>query len=316
MKKSYKKVVNSIYIDKDLIIKTKDTKRFNVILSPYFYWAKVEDELPIKKEAEVKKLAPSLFEGMLPMGDFIYKVFKLAEAKYLLIALDKKFILSEFSKLNIDKNQIENIYLAQSEFINISNPIEIDDKNGLINIDGVIEKAPLKYIKGYSTPVKTILSSISFSKHKMGLYELEDNFIDNKSFYLIVGVLVLIASINLTEYFLYKKELKEVVSKRDELLSKHDLPTTSFELESIKSSLNLTQKEQLKIRQKLAYLNKITLANGEYLYNLELKNNNLNLSIKLNDPKRAEEMKAYLIKEFKIKNMRVKDDVLFIEMEL
>ena len=316
MKKSYKRVINSIFLDKDLIVKNQDSKKFNLILSPYFYWSKIEDELPIKRVGEVKKLAPSLFEGMLPEGDFIYQVYKLDEAKYLLIALDKKFILNELIKLNIDKTKINAIYLAQSEFNTISNPIEIDDNSGLISIDGVVEKVSLKYISGYSTPLKTILENMSFSKHKIGIYEFEDNFIDNRSFYAIITILIIIASMNLFEYFVYKSDINKVLIKKEEVLAKYNLPSTTFELESIKSNLNSTQKSQIKLRKKILYLDNFPFKKDEFITRFELKSDNLEVAMKLNEAKRAESVKKYLKKEFKIKKMRMKDDILTVEMRI
>jgi len=58
----------------------------DIILSPEFYWVK-KVSLNVKFTNEVKKMAPSIFEGILPNGEFEYRVFRVSDNSYVLVAL-------------------------------------------------------------------------------------------------------------------------------------------------------------------------------------------------------------------------------------
>lgn len=317
MKRFYNRDSSLIFVDKNLKIQTRESKKYNLILSPSLYWTKIERELPIKRVSEVKKLASSLLDGMLPSdGDFLFRVKKLRESEFLIIAFDKNRVKSILDELNIELSTLDSIYFAQNEFDSIENPISINNEDSLINIDGVVQKIPSRYIKAYSTPVKNILNSLSLSKERFSAYDLEDKFIDSKSFYILTTLLSLIVILNLVEYFLYKIEIDRVYQARDKVFQRYNLPATTFQLESIKSKFISIDREQIKLREKLYYLDKTPLLRGEHFKELDLKNAKIDIALKLNRQNRAEAIKNYLIKEFKIDSIRVKDDTLYAKMSI
>lgn len=311
MKKSYK---NLIFVDENRIYKKNDIDRCDLILSPFFYWSKTE-ELPIKSEKQALKLAPSIFDGILPDGEYKYRVFKTKENLFLFIAYDFNLIKESLENLNIDLEFVDFFYFSQSEFFDMEKAIKLDEIDSIVKIDEIVQKIPTKYIKE-SDNIQNILEIVKLSKNRISSFELKDSFIDNKTLYSIITILTLTLIAFSIELFIYKQEIKKYLTKQENLYSKYNLPSTSFELKSIKSKFLSIDKKQTSLREKIAYIDKMPLLANEHLIEFNLKSNKLELSIKLSRANRAETIKNYLIKKLKITKMKVNDNILKTEINI
>lgn len=102
------------------------------MLSPKFYWAK-RVELDVRFVYEVKKMAVSIFDGVLPSGDFEYMVFKLGKGDFLLVAYSMSWIKSELEKLGIDMVFVDKIYLLESLLAGKDVSLRVDDDFGIVS---------------------------------------------------------------------------------------------------------------------------------------------------------------------------------------
>ncbi|MBV5278178.1 MAG: hypothetical protein J0647_03945, partial [Campylobacteraceae bacterium] len=118
-------------------------EKTDVILSPEFYWTK-RLTLNINFSYEIKKMAPSIFDGFLPSGKFDYKVFKLAPHEFIIIAYDLETIKNELSSLGIDLLLVDKIYALQSEFLNDEISLKVDHEFGVASHNDIIVYTPLK----------------------------------------------------------------------------------------------------------------------------------------------------------------------------
>ena len=90
----------ALYISEDVEV-GEITNKVDIILSPKFYWIRIE-ELNVKKEKEALKFAPSIFEGQFEesSSSYRYLAIKGNENKYIFIAYNPKTILFATSSFN------------------------------------------------------------------------------------------------------------------------------------------------------------------------------------------------------------------------
>lgn len=311
MKSSYK---NIIFVDENKIYKQNSLDKCDIILSPFYYWSKLE-ELPIKKDRDVLKLANSLFDGLLPSGEYRYRIYKLKEGEFLLIAYDLTLIQTSLKEFGIKVEYIENVYFAQSEFFDFKEPILLDSKDALVSIDGIVQKIDANYVRNGKN-FFDVLNNFELSKHKFSASELQSAFIDNKTLYSLVAILVVFILSYASEFVIYKKEVGKMLSAQENLTQTYNLPATTFELNSVKAKFLSIDKEQMGLREKIKYLFNIKSLNDENFVSLDIKGTDVNFKFKMQKPNRAEELKNYLTKEFKILDMKVVDNILEAKMKI
>jgi hypothetical protein len=249
-------------------------EKVNIILSPQFYWIKKID-IPIKKLSDAKKIAKTIFKLD---NEHIYGAFFM-DNRYFAYAIKKDL------KLNIDKKFINNIYLAQTELykydkINIANH-SIQKVDDLLFCFPKVEDAPYFDEK------------IELSKYKINLDTID---IDKTTILLIVAIFVII-NISLINLIINnKKTIKYIESKKISLIDKYNLPKTSFELDSIISSLNKENNKQIKIRKNLEFITKVPLKDGEYFKQISFDNR---FYIKI---KTQRNLDFYFKKKFKVQS--------------
>jgi len=154
-------------------------QKINIILSPSHYWVK-KISLPVKYAREAKKLLPSLFEDILPDGNYSYSVYK-NDDDFLIFAYEDKAILDLIAKKNIPSSKIANIYFAQSELDNIKGAMKVNDTQSIYVKDGIVVLLPCCWIEESGN---LDLTKIILSKHKINLQQFS-HIVDTRSLYKI-----------------------------------------------------------------------------------------------------------------------------------
>lgn len=309
MKNIFKQEKNLYFItkhDKDLEFEDKVC----LILSPQFYWVKKES-LPVKRVYEAKKLAPSVFDGFLPEGNYSYLVYKDGE-EFVLIAYDKEDIIKTLKNLGIDITYVQEIRFAQTELRDIEGCIEIDQKSALANIDGIVVQLPRKCAEPVSN-IYDLLPSLELSSYKVKL-SIED-MIEFKTVLTYALVFIFLSGAFLTEYVSYKKAIKKDIEvKREEILTKYKLPRTSLQLRSIKKSLLNTYKTQKKLRDAIVYLGSLEIRKGEYIDMISVNKTGADFNVKISSPARKSQIISYIKRKYKILQESQKGDILSIKI--
>lgn len=116
-------------------------ERVNIMLTPQFYTLKKEF-LPVKYAYQAKKIAPSLFEGLLEeSSDYDYMVFK-EEDTWVFIAYDIEKITNFLSSKGIEASMISKLFFAQQSIDSFSRPIALGDKEALVALDEKVVVVP------------------------------------------------------------------------------------------------------------------------------------------------------------------------------
>ncbi len=113
----------------------------NVMLTPQYYTLKKE-ELPVKYLYQAKKIAPSLFDGLLEeVGSYEYLVYK-EEDKWVFIAYNPGQIRSLLLSKGINPEQVGKIFFAQQAVEHFKSSVLLGENEALVALDNTVVVVP------------------------------------------------------------------------------------------------------------------------------------------------------------------------------
>lgn len=282
----------------------------NVILSPTMYWVK-RVTLPVKYLRDVKSLIPSLFEENLPEGKYSYSAYKDGDS-FLIFAYNDKEILDLLADKGITSANLNNVYLAQSEFDTMEASVKISDKSVLSVQDGVVVKLPALL----SPDAQNIgLSEHTFSKEVIHLTRL-NQIADKKSQTIFASILLFLIVMFSTEWMITASKVAAVTTKQGEVYSNHNLPATSFQNEAIHAKLNTVFERQSRIRDILNLALTIKLKPEEQMQQVALEKKKVVIVITTASEESGDKSLAELKKRFKRTNSRFDNGTYVMEVML
>jgi acid stress-induced BolA-like protein IbaG/YrbA len=275
-----------------------------IALSPSLYWIRKRELPNIKNIFYARKIAKAIFED-LENQDITIKVLKGEGSSFYFIAIDTNIIETNIKK-HLGINYTDNTFCtAQEIFSGIEKPIEINETQSLINIDGIIEKVPSVYL--VDTIKKNLADTVRSNANRgfstFSLQMKKDESISNlPSVYtfsskILVASLLLLSISWLIESALYLKRSSKITSKIDELKETYKLPSTNIELESVLSRAKSIESTQNSIREVTKAINSLALPKNETLESIKISSSQVLFTIKTN---RAEDIKSLLSKTIKI----------------
>lgn len=118
-----------------------DDEKINLMLTPQFYTMKRE-EVPVKYAYQAKKIASSLFEGLIEdIESHKYFVVKEKEA-WLFVAYDENKIKIFLESKNIDTQNIAKLYFCEQSVEQFNAPVLIGETEALVNLSGKVTIVP------------------------------------------------------------------------------------------------------------------------------------------------------------------------------
>jgi hypothetical protein len=113
----------------------------NVMLTPQYYTMKRE-ELPVKYLYQAKKIAASLFDGLLEeVGEYSYMVYK-EKKVWVFIAYSSGQIHSLLLSKGISPERVSKIFFAQQAVDAFSSPVLLKDEKALIAMNDTVVVVP------------------------------------------------------------------------------------------------------------------------------------------------------------------------------
>ena len=200
----------------------------NVVLSPSLYWVK-KVSLPVK---DVKPLLPSLFEEILPEGDYSYHAYK-SNGSFFIFAYRDKEIIDILSEKGITYAQVRNVYFAQSELSNIEGALKINETQSICVKDDIVVILPCCWIEESGD---LDISALTLSKQHVKLQQFS-HIVNNKALYKIISILIWLILIVAGEYFITLNKTSKTLESKDELFSKNGLKSTMIQNRSIQQHL-------------------------------------------------------------------------------
>ncbi len=296
------------FVDKKSKPFPKDfNKKIDIILSPSFYWARVE-KLPVKYEYQAKSLLPSLFDGIIPEGEYNYEAIKKANGEFLVLAYNSKEIIHTLEELGLKLSKVRDVYFAQECFDDMDIPLEIDDKNALIKQGALLTIIPKELVENTES-LKERLKTFSLPTHKIRLSRF-DKVIDEKGLNKILYLLLGFIALYLVQLLIYKQEYNALDEKQREVIAKYNLPPTSLQQDAIIKNLSVIEDSQTNIRKVLIALFDVRLSSQEYFKKISLKGDRIEFEIFLLNPKKAELVKSVLQKRIDFTSIVVEENSL------
>jgi hypothetical protein len=247
------------------------SKKVNIILSPSLYWVK-KLSLPIEKSSEVQKLLESIFEDILPAGDYSYSVYK--ENNYFIaFAYDDNLILDTLKEKGIKIRNVAGIYFAQKELSFIDSATKITDTQSVFIKDDILILLPSEWVKDDEF---FNINKISLSNHTIRLSQYGHNTSNNnKNIYKIGTTLIILISIIISELIIINTKISNYSIKKELLFKKAKLQATMFQNKAMLKKFNKIHTKQTKIRELMSSVLSAKLQSSEVLTKLILKDKKL-----------------------------------------
>lgn len=288
---------------------SKDEK-LNIILSPSLYWVKKITQ-SFKSVRDAKKYLPSIFEDILPDGNYSYDTYK-EGGEFFIFAYEDRVILDILSKFGISSANITNIYFAQSEIAHIEGAVKVNEQQSIYVKDDIVVLVPCCWIEESGN---LNLDEIKLSKRKVAIQQYA-HIVDNSSLYKIGAILLVMSILLLGEYIITLSKTQKIEKLKDELFVKYKLKPTMMQNRSMLKKYTKIHNKQTKIREYISLLLSIKLRDAE-VFSL------LNMSSKSLDAEFSSATNATMIKiekalkAKKIKyNIELQDSVVHLEMLL
>ena len=223
----------------------------NIMLTPQFYTMKKE-ELPIKYLYQARKIAPSLFDGLLDEnGTYEYFVFR-EEDHWIFIAYDPEEIRAFLLSKGISPEYLSKLFFVQQAQHIFMQPVMLRDREVLMTIDGTVAVVP-----------KSVLSEEvqidSFKKHftpRSGVV-LPGNrhaIINRKEAVSLAIIFLIFASVFFTEGWEYSRGLKAQNKEMQSLLEAYPALQSKMQRESISLKYKTIDSQERKKRETIKTL--------------------------------------------------------------
>ncbi len=223
----------------------------NVILTPQFYTVKKE-ELPIKYLYQAKKIAPSLFEGLLDgQRSYEYFIFKEGES-WVFIAYSPEEIKEFLAAKGIPAERISRIFFAQQARQAFVQPVILSDKEVLMTIDGVVVLVPKAILPPEDS---TVSFDESFTPRSGVVLPGNDNMIVSKKEAIILAVIFSVfAAAFFVEGWQYSRSLKVQEKEMQTLLEAYPALQSRMQRESISLKYRRIDSKERKKRETIKTL--------------------------------------------------------------
>ena len=287
-------------------------EKVDIVLSPKLYWVKVE-ELGVSKEKEAIKFAPSIFEGQFGnIEEYRFIAMKLEENRYLFIAYNPKDILEKLNSGGIETRYIKNVYTAQTELANIEENLSINRYFEIVLVDGIVSELP-KFSHGESeNRVAEYLRNSSRSKYRLNFKIATQN---SKS--LFIASLIPISLITYLGLDIYRlsSDSNHLQSEIERLRDAYSLPSTSFQIKSIRERYEAIEKEQSRIREILFWLQQEKLYRYGKIEYLSISKKGIEFRLRLKNTKQGNRVKSIIQKFSKEADFNLEENILEVSFK-
>jgi len=253
----------------------------DVMLSPEFYTLKKE-ALPVRYAYQAKRIAPSLFVGMLEEKTlYEYAVFKEKE-QWMFIAYDTALIGAFLESKGIALKYLSKLFFAQQSAQMFDKPLLLGGKNALVRVDDTVVIVPQIAL---DTEQEMLDFDIRFRPKKgITLASTKGSFLTTKQASLL-GVLFLFLSIL---FFIeaqgYKKSSQEIEGELDAVLAQHPSLATQYTRDSILQKYQTLDSSERKKRERIKAVSQL-IFKGVELHTLKMDTKAIEVSFICKDNK-------------------------------
>ena len=306
----FKKQGQLLFLDQNIQIEIDPKQKYFIVLSPSLYWVK-KVTLPLKYVHEVKKIAATLFEEILPAGNYSFYVVKEGDA-FFVFAYEDAALLSLLSKKGLSLSQITAISFAQFAFDDLEEPLLVDQQTILMKKDGIVLLLPAAL---FTASKRVSTSDMQASKQTIQLEQFS-HIVDAKTLYKVAALLLLFIGVLFGEYLYFLKQKDQIENSRDNLFASYKLKPTLMQNRAILEKYQRADLKEQKLRKYIDYFLKAKYINKEKIVAINYNGSVLSVEIagiKGNVEKRL--LSQFYKEKIKL-NTRYKADNLIVEVKV
>ena len=265
----------------------------NIMLTPQFYTLKKEN-LPVKYAFQAKKIAPSLFEGLLENDKtYDFMVYK-EENNWVFIAYDLEEITNFLQAKGIGTEQVGKLFFAQQSHTSFSAPVLLGEKNVLRSMDGTMVVVPQSALQE-NTQTLTIDETFT-PKKGITLQESFHSFITQKQALGLASLFIIFSLVFFVEGWRYgsaSDSLKEEISI---LLDKYPSMQSQYTRKNIAAKYKAIDKAERKKRDIIKQLAGM-IFKGVKVESFKMDEKSFNVRFSCKDAKVAKRLRELAKKE-------------------
>lgn len=278
----------------------------NVMLTPQFYTIKREP-LPVKYAYQAKRIAPSLFEGLLEdVENHKYFVSK-EDENWLFIAYDIEKIKIFLQSKGIEIGQVSKIFFAEQAREQLTAPVLLGENDALVNLNGRMTVVPQVALNPDEKPIHI---TTHFTPKKGVAFEGRGkSMVSSNEAYTLAAIFALLAIIYFVEGSRYGGESEAQVQEMQTLLENHPSLESSYTRKSIAKKYRDIDRKERKKRDVIKALSHM-IFKGSTLTSLSLDDKKFKAQFACKDANTAKKLKALAKKEkFNTSNIAKSNDV-------
>lgn len=261
----------------------------NVMLPPQFYTLKKE-VLPLRYAYQARKIAPSIFEGLLEEGTaYDYMVWK-EDDKWIFLAYDIAKITAFLQSKGFVLEHVGRIFFAQQSVEKFDKPLLLGDKEALVSMDDIVAVVPRTALE---EEAKSTLELDHSYTPRRGVV-LRGNYgsmISKKHAWSAAAVLMLFAGMFFVEGWRYGGDTQEGEAKMQELLAAYPTLQSKYTRDSIVSKYKTIDTVERKKRDLVKMVSGM-IFKGVTLTALQMDQKMLKAHFSCKDAQTAERVKA------------------------
>lgn len=265
----------------------------NVMLTPQFYTL-IKEPLPVKYLYQAKRIAPSLFDGLLEEGrTYEYLVFK-EEDRWVFIAYDADKISSFLVSKGIKLEQVSKLFFAQQSLISFTDPVLLGEKEALVVLDNTVVVVPQVALQEEITPL--VFDNSFTPKTGVSLEGTYGSILSLKQSIALAAVFTLFAGIFFVEGWRYANDSKAADEEMQVLLEEYPSLQSKLQRENIATKYKTIDAAERKKREVVKSLSTL-IFKGVTLTSLSLNEKRFKAQFSCSDAKVAKRLDELAKKE-------------------
>lgn len=272
----------------------------NILLTPQFYTIKRE-EIPVNYAYQAKRIAPSLFEGLLDDAEqYKYFVSK-EESGWLFIAYNPEEIKLLLENKGIQAEQVSKIYFAEQVSHLFTHPVLLGENEALVNLAGTMTVVPQTVLNADEKPM---LVTHAFTPKKGVAFEGRGkSLISTNEAYTFAAIFTLFSIMYFVEGTRYSGSGAAEEAEMNTLLENYPSLESSYTRNSVATKYRTIDKKERKKREIIRSLSHM-IFKGSTLSSLYIDSKKFKAQFSCKDAKVTKKLKE-LAKEEKFNTSKI-----------
>ncbi len=266
----------------------------NVMLTPQFYTLKKE-ALPVRWAYQAKRIAPSLFEGLLEAGKhYEYMVWK-EDENWVFLAYDLEKITAFLESKGFTLENVSKLFFVQQSIDLFDKPLLLEENEALVSWEHTAVMIPRAALAEDEEPLLVFNNSFT-PKSGVALHGSYGSLLNLKQASTLAAIFSLFAMMFFIEGWRYSHNAKAGEAEMQQLLEAYPSLQSKYTRDSITAKYKTLDTIERKKRDVIKTLSKM-IFKGVTLTSFELNEKSFKVDFSCTDAKVAKRLNSLAKKE-------------------